>query len=209
MTLQNSSSWHVISLKIVISVKKYFIFAIIENILYWVFQWIIMASVQDPNSLRSLRVDPMWTRPHRKFQKNRIFSNRTKIRGLESRSKITSQGSISKSTRSCPVEIGHFGTSFIGSWFIPIFSLEWPKLTPIYWKNILQSDFPRSFSGYFEIIVLKISPKIRFFGKTMISSAISDKKSFILDEMMKSWEVTKNWFDLFWLFGQFDWVGHF
>ena len=34
MTLQNSSSWHVISLKIVISVKKYFIFAIIENILY-------------------------------------------------------------------------------------------------------------------------------------------------------------------------------
>ena len=122
MTLQNSSSWHVISLKIVISVKKYFIFAIIERIFsIWVFQWIIMASVQDPNSLRSLRVDPMWTRPHRKFQKNRIFSNRTKMRGLESWSKITSQGSISKSTRSCPVEIGHFGTSFIGSWFIPIY----------------------------------------------------------------------------------------
>ena len=35
MTLQNSSSWHVISLKIVISVKIFFIFvAIIENILY-------------------------------------------------------------------------------------------------------------------------------------------------------------------------------
>ena len=129
MTLQNSSSWHVISLKIVISVKKYFIFAIIERIFsIWVFQWIIMASVQDPNSLRSLRVDPMWTRPHRKFQKNRIFSNRTKIRGLESRSKITSQGSISKSTRSCPVEIGHFGTSFIGSWFIPIFLVRMSEI---------------------------------------------------------------------------------
>ena len=88
------------NLKIVINVKKYFIFLQLLRIFsIWVFQWIIMASVQDPNSLRSLRVDPMWTRPHRKFQKNRIFSNRTKIRGLEPRSKITSQGSTSKSTR--------------------------------------------------------------------------------------------------------------
>lgn len=81
MTLQNSSFWHVTSLKIVISVKYFFI----KNFFsIWVFQWIIMAFVQDPNSLRSLRVAPMWTRPHQNFK----FSSEPKFQNF-SRPKIS------------------------------------------------------------------------------------------------------------------------
>ena len=120
MTLQKSSFWHVISFKIVINVKKIFIFSNWEFFsLFWVFQWIIMAFVQDPNSLRSLRVDPMWTRPHQKNLKN-LKKFVAENRGLKLRHKVQCQNK-----RSCPVQNSAifviFDRHFFGSWFIPIY----------------------------------------------------------------------------------------
>ena len=57
-----------------------------------------MAFVQDPNSLRSLRVVPMWTRPHQKNLKI-LKKFAAENRGLKLRHKVQCQNK-----RSCPVK---------------------------------------------------------------------------------------------------------